>query len=205
MKEEKNRTGWNAITDTFLKLYPGQTEPIHFASLLSYSLGGEPLDGISVYDGGDYYHFVSYGLSELYEKEFENMEYSGYGFEFTMKLKKSSLKNVEKELQCVCSIFQALAGEAFSSGSVFQPYEYIYTGQTQGMDSEGASDITGFVTVPDEAGEIETPNGKVQFVQLVGMTNAEFELIFQEQKTIQELVAQLGHTMTDYQRESLVG
>lgn len=127
-----------------------------------------------------------------------------YGFEFTMKLKKSSLKNVEKELQCVCGIFQALAGEAFSSGSVFQPYEYIYTGQTQGMDSEGASNITGFVTVPDEAGEIETPNGKVQFVQLVGMTNAEFELIFQEQKTIQELVAQLGHTMTDYQRESLV-
>ncbi|CAH0435449.1 MULTISPECIES: suppressor of fused domain protein [Clostridium] len=50
--------------------------------------GIRPLDGISIYDAGEYYHFVTYGLSELYEKECEDKEYSGYGFEFTLKLKK---------------------------------------------------------------------------------------------------------------------
>ena len=51
-------------------------------------LGGpDPLDGISVYDAGDFWHFVSYGLSELYTKECEDPEYSGYGIELTFKLK----------------------------------------------------------------------------------------------------------------------
>ena len=136
-------TGWNAITNTFLKMYPKQTEPLHFAPLFSYQLGGDPLDSINVYESDDFYHFVSYGLSELYEKESEDKEYSGYGFEFTLKLKKSSLNNAQNELECVCGIFQTLAGETFSNGSIFQPFEYIYTGQANGIDSEGMSNITG--------------------------------------------------------------
>lgn len=55
MEEEKNMTGWNAITDTFLKLYPEQTEPRHFAPLFSYRLGGDPLDNISVYESDDFF------------------------------------------------------------------------------------------------------------------------------------------------------
>ena len=63
-------SGWDAITQAMLALYPGQTDPIHYAPVLSYRLGGnDPLDGISIYDGGSYYHFVTYGFSELYEKE----------------------------------------------------------------------------------------------------------------------------------------
>ena len=30
--------------------------------------GTNPLNGISVYDGGDYWHVVSFGLTEIYEK-----------------------------------------------------------------------------------------------------------------------------------------
>ena len=204
MEEEKNITGWNAITDTFLKLYPEQTEPRHFAPLFSYRLGGDPLDNISVYESDDFFHFVSYGLSELYEKESENKEYSGYGFEFTLKLKKLSLNNVQNELECVCGILQSLAGETFSNGSIFKPYEYIYTGQTSGIDSEGVSNITGFVTILDEAGEIITPNAKLQFVQLVGVTNNELQQIMKKRLSIQELINQLGHSMTDYKRGSIV-
>ena len=43
--------------------------------------------------------------------------------------------------------------------------KYIYTGQKTGMDSRSKSNITVFITALDEAGEISTPNGKVQFVQ----------------------------------------
>ena len=204
MEEEKNMTGWNAITDTFLKLYPKQTEPLHFAPLFSYRLGGDPLDNINVYESDDFFHFVSYGLSELYEKESEDKEYSGYGFEFTLKLKKSSLNNVQNELECVCGILQSLAGETFSNGSIFQPFEYIYTGQKTGMDSKSISNITGFVTVPDEVGEINTPNGLLQFVQLVGMTDAELKAIVDKKNTVEEMIEKLGHTLTDFKRKSLV-
>ncbi len=162
------------------------------------------MDNIDVYESDDYFHFVSYGLSELYEKESDNKEYSGYGFELTLKLKKSSLKNVQNELECVCGIFQLLAGETFSNGSIFQPFEYIYTGQPNGIDSEGVSNITGFVTILDEAGEISSPNGKLQFVQLVGATNDELIQIIDKRLTVQELIAQLGHSITDYKRESII-
>ena len=88
--------GWRAIEDVCLKMYPGQNNPKHYGTIIPWSLGGnDPLDGISIYDGGEYYHFVTFGLSELYEKESKNKEYSGYGFELTVKLKKDGLEDEE--------------------------------------------------------------------------------------------------------------
>ena len=56
--------GWDAITAECERVYPGQTDPMHFGTLISWRLGGDsPLDGISVYDDGDNWHFVTYGLS----------------------------------------------------------------------------------------------------------------------------------------------
>ena len=65
---------WSAFT-------PGQKQPLHYAALVKWRFGGnDPLDGISIYDGGSYWHFVTYGFSELYEKEEETPEISGYGW-----------------------------------------------------------------------------------------------------------------------------
>ena len=66
------------------------------------------------------------------------------------------------------------------------------------------SELTGFVTILDEAGEITTPNGKLQFVQLVGVTNNELQQIMDKRLTVQELITQLGHSITDYKRGSIV-
>lgn len=202
--EKIEAPGWDAIVATFEKIYPTQKDPLHYAPMLSWRLGGEdPLDGISVYDGGDYFHFVTFGFSELYEKESEDYEYSGYGFELTLKLKKSSLINKDDEIGCICGILQSLAKISYEDGSVFQPYEYIYTGQKTGMDSRSKSNITGFVTTLDEAGEISTPNGKVQFVQLIGVTDKELKQIIDEKIDVEELIKKLGNTLTDYKRKSL--
>ena len=85
VSEEINTDGWDAITETFNRLYPDQKNPLHYAAIIKWRFGGnDPLDGISIYDGGDYWHFVTYGLSELHEKVSENTEYSGYGMEFTL-------------------------------------------------------------------------------------------------------------------------
>ncbi|MCH4285241.1 MULTISPECIES: suppressor of fused domain protein [Bacillota] len=203
--EELDATGWHAITQAFEKLYPDQKDPRHYGVLIPWRLGGnDPLQGISIYEASDYYHFVTYGFSELYEKEFENKEYSGYGFELTLKLKKAGLSDDEAEIKGICGILQALARETFQHGDIFQPEEYIYTGQKTGMDVKAESKITGFITTLDEAGEIDTPNGKVQFVQLIGMQDQELQAIVDHTYRVHDLLEKLPDTLTDYTRESVI-
>lgn len=89
--------GFDAIENRFKKLYPKQDE-LHFHTQLSSRLGGDdPLDGISIFRGDGYYHFVTFGFSELYEKESDDMEYSGYGFELTFKLKMTEEQKRERK------------------------------------------------------------------------------------------------------------
>ena len=205
VEQEVDTRGWDAITEAFEKLYPGQEDPLHYGTLIPWQLGGnDPLRGISVYDGGDYFHFVSYGLSELYEKENEDPEWSGYGFEFTLKLKKVGLADEDAEIRTICGIFQALARLTFQNGEIFQPDEYIYTGQTEGMDNRQQSALTGFITALDEAGEIVTPNGKVQFVKLIGATDAELKALYEKKITVKEIAEKIGSDMTDYTRVSVL-
>ena len=205
VEQEVDARGWDAITEAFEKLYPGQDNPLHFGTLIPWQLGGnDPLRGISIYDGGDYFHFVSYGLSELYEKENEDPEWSGYGFEFTLKLKKAGLADEDAEIKTVCGIFQALARLTFQNGEIFQPNEYIYTGQTTGMDNRQQSALTGFITALDEAGEIMTPNGKVQFVKLIGATDAELKALYNKEITVKEIAEKIGSDLTDYTRASVL-
>lgn len=204
--EEIEAPGWDAIEEAVSNLYHG--EPIqveHFGVLISWRLGGnDPLDGISIYDGGDYYHFVTFGLSELYEKETKDPEYSGYGFELTVKLKKSCIEDEEGEFRCMAGILQAVARISYERGDIFAPDEYIYTGQTAGMDIKQKSQITGFITKEDEMGEITTPNGKVQFVQLIGATDAELKTLVDKKLTVPELAEKIGTDLTDYSRLSVI-
>ncbi len=197
--------GWNAITEAFNKKYPKDTTPKHFAPELPYAMGGDdPLDGVSCYDGGDFFHCVSYGLSELYAKESEDMELSGLGFELTLKLAKNGLIDVEAELENIAALMQSLAELCFEQEEVISPFEYIYTGQEQGIDTDSKSKICGFITMPDELGTINTPNGKVSFVQLIGVTNAELKPVLDGQWSVKDLAEKLGSDVTDYSRKSLL-
>jgi len=209
-KQEQESTeltayGWDAITARFEQLYPDQTNPKHYAPILLYRLGGEdPLNGISIYDGGDCWHFLTYGFSDVYdEKISDDLEWSGWGYELTLKLKKQPWID-ELEIKSIVSVLQSLARYAFSSKRVFIPYQYIWTKQTTGFDSKGESKLTGFATVPDEAGTIETPNGKVEFVCLVGLTDKELRSIVDEQFTVNEIIEKLGSPLTDYERDEIV-
>lgn len=208
-KQEENKPvmdGWNAIEDAFLTVYPGQIDHKHYGVLIPWSLGGnDPLDGISIYDGGDYWHFVTFGLSELYEKETDDPEYSGYGMEFTLRLKKGCYEDEENELHGICGIFQSIAKITFNSGELFNPYEYIYTGQKTGMDVRQMSQLTGFITVPDtKVAGIDTPNGRVDFVEFIGATDAELIKLKNKELTVKALYEKLGSDITDYGRKSLI-
>lgn len=201
-----DENGWSAITDACERIYPIQKNPKHYGTLIGWRLGGnDPLDGISIYDGGDYWHFVTYGLSELFDKESEDKEVSGYGMEFTLKLKKDRYEDEEAEIKCICGILQSIARITFTQGEVFHTYEYLYTGQTQGIDSRMQSNITGFITIPDkELKPITTPNGKVEFVEFIGATDAELVALKNREITVKGLYEKLGSDVTDYHRESVM-
>ena len=201
--EENKRIGWNDIEEAMSKLYQNQ-EPIHYAPMIKYSFGGnDPLDGINIYDAVDFYHFVTLGFSEIYEKENDNKEISGFGFELTYKLKKSNKIN-EAELKNVAGVLQTLARYVFDSKRGFYPYEYIATGQTEGMDLAKSSKIVGFVTIEDPLLKtINTVNGEVQFVELIGATYEELNQIINHEKTKEEVINEIlskYSDITDYDR-----
>ena len=203
--EEVSTDGWLCIEKEFLRVYPGQTKPKHYGTLVKWRLGGnDPLDGISIYDGGDYWHFVTFGLSELYEKESENKEISGYGYEMTLKLKKYKFEDEEAEIKNICGILQSIARITFNKGEIFLPNEFIYTGQQTGMDAKQKSNITGFITISDTSvNTIDTPNGRVDFLELIGMTDAELKTLSNNASVI-DIYGKLGSDLTDYRRASLL-
>ena len=209
-KSDKNNDvkaiGWDAITNLCNKIYPNQENPKHYGTLISWKLGGnDPLKGISIYDSGDYWHFITYGLSELYEKESAIKDVNGYGMELTFKLKKDNYENEENEIKCICGILQSIARITFTKGEVFNSYEYLYTGQTEGIDCNRKSNITGFITVPDDKfHEINTQNGKVNFVEFIGVTDNELKAIQRKQITVKELYKKIGSDVTSYNRNSVI-
>lgn len=204
--ETIRNNGWNAITNLCDEIYPEQKDPKHYGTLISWRLGGnDPLQGISVYDGGDYWHFITYGLSELYEKESDVKEISGYGMEFTFKLKKDKYENEENEIKCICGILQSIARITFTNGEIFDTYEYLYSGQKEGMDYNKKSNITGLITIPDDKfHEIDTDNGKVHFVEFIGVTDSEITAVKNKQITVKELYEKIGSDVTNYNRESVI-
>ena len=157
--EEAPTPGWDAITTALETLYPGQ-EPRHFGTIVRYAIGGpDPLDGISVYrveTPVPHWHYVSFGLSELYAKETDVPEVSGFGFELTFRLERGS---EGEPPMFACNFLQNLARYVFDSGRIFEAGHHV---DLNGPIERGAeTDITAicFATDP-KLPAISTPNGK---------------------------------------------
>ncbi|WP_196889435.1 suppressor of fused domain protein [Aureivirga sp. CE67] len=181
---EEDAVGWFSIDEVTTKLYPNQ-EPKHFGTIIKYMLGGEdPLDGVSIYESKnqkDHYHFVSYGMSNLYY-DIENCEeeYSRWGFEFTFRL--APFDEDPEEPKWVVSLMQNLAKYVFNSKNWFEEYHFIPANGPIRLNTE--TDITAIAFIEDpEMGSIDTPNGKVQFLQMVGITTEEYKQLKLNPKT----------------------
>ena len=67
------------------------------------------------------------------------------------------------------------------------------------------SNITGFITIPDtDMKSINTPNGKVDFVEFIGVTNAELIALKNKEITVKELYEKLRTDITNYNRQSVI-
>jgi len=168
--------GWDAIDAVLNKRYPG-VEPFHYGTLISYRLGGpDPLNGVSVYaceEPAPHWHYVTYGFTELYEKEFENTEYSGFGFELTMRLAR---EGEEQPPAWAINFLQNLARYVFSSGNGFQSGHHLDANGP--IEAERDTPITAVAFAEDpELGQASSPFGKFQFLQVVGITADELDMI----------------------------
>ncbi|MCL2032787.1 MAG: suppressor of fused domain protein [Methanomassiliicoccaceae archaeon] len=210
-KENGRPSGTAAIDKTFGSMYPDQRSLFIHSPIPHIFAGGGPLDCVGVHDAGDFWHFVTYGFSNTYDvvgEGSEKTEWSGLGFELTLKLKKqpfiASPEAADSEIRTIVGIFDVLANYVRSSKYVFRPYEIFYNEQREGFDARQVSKLTGFATLPDIAGTIETPNGKVEFICLVGMTDKELRSIYEHKHTVKEMLSLLGSDLTDYSRNDAI-
>lgn len=189
MKEEQDwAPGWDAIEAEFARLYPGVKEA-HFGTQIQYRamFGGDDfLDGFSVFtsDKG-YQHIVTFGMSALYadEKAF-GKEYSRWGYEMTMKLKEATPNDCIWAME----VLSNLARYTYKTERYFDPLQCV-PGNGTPLHAGTESMITALITVDDTTAQPqETPHGKLGFIQLVGITQSELDVIKADIDKIPELV-----------------
>ncbi|WP_428003014.1 suppressor of fused domain protein [Acidovorax sp.] len=204
--------GWDAISTRLDQLYPGQ-EPKHFGTLISHMLGGpDPLDGISAWRRTDpvpHWHFVTYGFTELYAKESDDPEVSGYGFELTFRLAiaqgEVAAADAEPPMWAL-GFLQNLARYVFQSGNVFNNGDWMTANGPIALGQATQICSMGFATDPELAEPLATPNGAVAFLQVVGLTLDE-ERAAKQWRTRNLLDVLLPHMplwITDLGRASLL-
>lgn len=203
--KEPEARGWNAIDDALREVY-GDVEPKHWGTVVPYFMGGkDPLTGLSAYrdvDDGNSWHFVTYGFSELYEKESEDPEVSGFGFELTLRL---VADDVEEQAPWVFNFLQNLARYVFETGRCFGEGHTLPANGPIRTDSD--TKIVGIAfTLDPQLGQITTPNGSVEFLQVVGVTDDELEAIQHwNARSFLELAAGKNPKLvTDLDRNSLL-
>jgi hypothetical protein len=204
--EKVHQYGMEVIDNAVERVYPSESIHTNYVPMIRWDLGGpDPLDRVTIYDGGDYYKYVTYGLTELYDKKSKDLKKNGFGMEFTFKLKKDAYKDEERELKNVVGILQTLARSTKEDGEIFKPYEYIYTGQTVGMDIERKSNIVGFITIPDrELKPAYSAYGRADFIAFIGVTEQELQAVMKKELTVKELYEKLGTDVTSYTRKSVI-
>lgn len=162
--------GWQAIEDAWGRVYPGQRARYwtHEGVMRMHDLREppeNPLDGVNIYDGGDFWHYVSLGLSDLYERVSED-EWSGFGYELTFRVEKTP--QVAEPMLWPIAVMRSLARAAFS-GSDFASGDTVQTGS---LDGRSETRLTALLITDEPASgsePLETPTGKLRFLLLLGV------------------------------------
>ncbi len=203
-EQEDWAPGWEAIDEVFAKLYPDQ-EPAHYATdLVKRAIfgGDEYVDGFSIYQSPHgYKHLLTYGMTELYTNvEAFGGEWSRWGYEMTIKLQEDS----NEDCLWAIDMLSNLARYTFTQKRFFEPLQFVSGNGTSihiGVDSA----ITALLVVHDtEAEGIDTVHGRVEFIQMVGITQRELEVLKDDPTQAEILVAKMKrdnpYLITDMKR-----
>jgi hypothetical protein len=111
---------------------------------------------------------VTYGLTELFTKESEDREWSGWGYEFTMRVPLAS-----EPPDWPFGLLASLAKLTRNDGTVFGSGHRLQTGHPlAGLPTR----LTAVAfTLDPELGAIDTVHGRVEFLLVVGITTEELD------------------------------
>lgn len=204
--------GWEAIESAFGALYPG-IEPRHLATTMAARahFGGDAyLDGASLYPSPHgYQHIVTFGMSALYaDVASYGGEHSGWGYEMTAKVAAHS----SEEALWMVDLMSNLARYTFTAKRFFQPYDTVTGGAPIRQGSDTA--LTSLLVVPDtEVAGVDSVHGRLDFLQIVGITGAEAAWVAEEPTAARDRGRDLAQRMvasgnvalvTDLARASLI-
>ena len=169
--------GWDAIDAALSRLY-GTRQPKHYGTLIPYRLGGpDPLHGVSAYFNDSptpHWHYVSYGLTELWEKEGQNPDVSGFGFELTFRL---AVAREEPEPPLwPMGLLQNLARYVFTTGNYFEAGHHFDLNGPIALSEKTALCAVAFAQDP-RLGVARSPNGAFEFLQAVALHADELDVI----------------------------
>ncbi len=125
-------------------------------------------------------------MSELYyDPQSSQDEFSGWGFEFSMRIvpfaddpdsKSGDDTVVPYEPFWAISLMQNLAKYVYNSKKWFEAYHFIPTNSPLRLNTD--TKLVGVAFAPDPVlGGIDTPNGRVEFLQMVSITQRVEQLI----------------------------
>ena len=173
---EPTAHGWDSIDLACQELY-GDQAPKH----VGYTPGrafGTVLQGCSAYRADTYWHYVTYGLSNIYDEiEEDNGGLSGWGYELTWRVRDDSVP-ADHAPGWPFTILQRIAKWANDKPLLLDPGVRLPLNQpVTGFPHTGGPDtaLTVLAVVEDpNLGRIDTPNGSVQFLQFVGVTEQDW-------------------------------
>ncbi|MEU8120569.1 suppressor of fused domain protein [Spirillospora sp. NPDC049024] len=173
--------GWAAIESALRDLYGGAGSVGTYAPHVPYSAGGpDPLDAIQIYAPDEprpHWHLVSFGMSELYEKVTDDLEMSGFGIEFSLRVARGPQDEAPPKWSAV--LLQQLARYVFAERP-FAPGHTIHVargtfGDRPDQDSGTPTELAALAFAVDpQLAVLDTPHGQVTFLQVAALTEAEY-------------------------------
>jgi len=157
--------GWDAIRARFESIN-GSQSPLHWADSAFGFLDPDRIEAVQAWDAGDHRHLVTLGLSDIWGEGDDSHEVAEPAREHTLRFAKDPELDAPPDwaLRLMVSTARAaLQGGKFLHGHTLDPHGSI-TGKRFGKLRALA-----FVRDP-RAGEVDTPNGTVEFIQVVGTT-----------------------------------
>ena len=190
--------GWAAIDEKLAEQYQREAD-FHFGTIIGFRIGGpDPVDGASIFKRMEpvpHLHYVGYGMSSLYyDEESAGGEFSKWGFEFTFRLAIAAEDMPASDDAAPVwpiNLMQSLARYVFETENWFEHLHFIPTNGPIMVDADTKLVAILFCHDP-ELGSMDTPHGKVDFLQMIGLTQDEVDALFARKYSAADLIEALS-------------
>ncbi|MHB8694301.1 MAG: suppressor of fused domain protein [Solirubrobacteraceae bacterium] len=159
--------GWDSIDAAFRRVY--KAEPLHVAPPVNQQppFAGGILNGISAYRGASHWHFVTYGLTDLFHKTVgDDAGISGWGYELTL----TTAALDDSPPQWAFALLMGISRTTVQDGERYEPGIRLGTGP---IPDEASPLVAVAFTLDDLAQPTQFPFGEYAFLRAFGITQAE--------------------------------